>query len=273
MCHNPIPFYWVDAFTAEPFAGNPAAVCLLESTLDDHTMQRLAAEFGLSETAFVRREGAGWRLRWFTPKAEVRLCGHATVATAAALWSQHPSLEERLTFHTLSGELSACRRGELVELNFPARPPAECQPPEGLLPSLGLTDSEAVWCGRDADDYVVLVESEERVLSLDPDFAAMASVETRGVMVTARSALPDRDFVSRFFAPRVGVDEDPVTGSAHCCLTPFWAERLGKSQLSAEQLSARRGRLQVQLLGDRVALRGAARVLVRGELLVEQSQG
>lgn len=262
------PFYWVDAFTEAPFAGNPAAVCLLNDSLEPATMQCLASEFGLSETAFVQSEGRDWRLRWFTPKAEVRLCGHATLATAAALWTHDLDLPPQLNFHTLSGMLTATKRGELIELDFPARLARECAPPAGLLKALRLDTKEMLWCGREADDHLVVVPTEDRVLSIAPDFVSLLQVETRGVMVTAASSTSERDFVSRFFAPRVGVDEDPVTGSAHCCLTPYWAQRLGKTTLTAEQLSARRGRLSLELLNGRVALRGAAKVLVRGELTV-----
>lgn len=262
-----LPVYWIDAFTDQPFGGNPAAVCITEHPLEAELMQDLALEFGLSETAFVHPLESGWKLRWFTPKAEVRLCGHATVAAATALWARFPeTLGPHLEFHTLSGRLQARRQQDQVELSFPARPPQVCPPPEGLLEGLGLSPTQISWCGRDADDYILLVGSESEITTLQPNFATLLSVETRGIMVTAKSENIERDFVSRFFAPKVGVNEDPVTGSAHCCLTPFWSERLKKTSLKAEQLSERGGKLSLKLQDERVLLRGSSYMLLQGEL-------
>ena len=262
------PFYWVDAFTERPFSGNPAAVCIPPAALEPALMQNLAAEFGLSETAFVeRRPDNQWNLRWFTPKAEVRLCGHATLAAATALWSHEPTLGNTLTFHTLSGPLTATRTPEgMIELVFPARPPQQCDIPVGLLEAVRVPPSDVLWCGRDLDDYILQLPSEEHVKALKPDYAQLGPIETRGIIFTARSSTKERDFISRFFAPKVGVDEDPVTGSAHCCLTPFWAERLDNTCLKAEQLSKRGGRLEVELRGDRVALPGRSCIIVSGTL-------
>lgn len=229
-------------------------------------MQSLATEFGLSETAFVvpRDEEGHWDLRWFTPAAEVRLCGHATVCAATAIWEESPS--PVLTFHTVSGPLQATRKDTLVELSFPARVPKNCVVPKGLLEALGLEGVR--WCGRDVDDLLLVLSREEEVVALQPDFSALKKMDTRGVIVTAPSSNDSRDFVSRFFAPRVGIDEDPVTGAAHCCLAPYWAEELQKKVLQAEQLSARGGRLEVELVGERVLLRGQSRILVRGQVVI-----
>jgi PhzF family phenazine biosynthesis protein len=263
------PLYWVDAFTAAPFHGNPAAVCLLPHSIPENTMQSLAHEFGISETAYVwpEHELGGWRLRWFTPAAEVKLCGHATVAAATAIWQHHQS-SEPLTFHTLSGALHADLKEGRVELSFPARPPEECPIPRGVVDAVGLSEQQVLWCGRDVDDYLLLLKTEDEVRSLAPDFHALKNLETRGLIITACSGHSERDIVSRFFAPRVGIDEDPVTGSAHCCLAPFWAPRLGKNIFRAEQLSARGGQLEVELTEDRVQLRGQSFILVSGQVRI-----
>ena len=264
-----VPFYWVDAFTSQVFGGNPAAVCLLDQPIEETKMQALAKEFNLSETAFTWVENGQRHLKWFTPVAEVRLCGHATLATAAALWDHSgASSKDTLSFETLSGELKATRVEGKIRLVFPARPPRECSQPQGLAQALGVPAESILFCGRDADDLLVQVDSEERVLDLSPDFGTLVRVDVRGVIVTAESSNSERDFVSRFFAPRVGVDEDPVTGSAHCCLTPFWAQRTGRARLRAEQLSKRRGQLEVKLQGDRVHLLGSSAILVKGEVIL-----
>jgi PhzF family phenazine biosynthesis protein len=255
----------VNAFAHAAFTGNPAAVCLLTEPATDAWMQSVAREMKHSETAFcVRTKDGSFELRWFTPGGEVRLCGHATLGTAHVLWEEG-WLEHRkiARFSTLSGELTATPLGRVIELDFPSRPPEEVKAPPGLLDSLGLASS---WVGRDVDDYVVLLEDEAAVLNCNPDFGALRALETRGVMITARADRDDVDFVSRFFAPRLGVDEDPVTGSAHCCLTPLWAERLDKIQMSARQLSARGGEIEVELAGDRVKLRGTCVTTLRGTL-------
>ncbi|MFH1523562.1 MAG: PhzF family phenazine biosynthesis protein [Chloroflexota bacterium] len=257
--------YQVDAFTSQPFAGNPAGVCILPKPADEAWMQAIAREMNLSETAFLVRQADGFDLRWFTPAAEVRLCGHATLASAHTLW-QTGTLQsgEQARFHTLSGLLTARQRGEWIEMDFPVRRSQPVEPPAGLAEALGVTPLSI---GKDVDDYLIEVESETIVRELKPDFSRLGKLPTRGVIVTARSADPNFDFVSRFFAPAVGIDEDPVTGSAHCCLMPFWAEKLGKSEMTAFQASARGGIVRVKLAGERVLLSGQAVTVMRGELI------
>lgn len=259
------PILQIDAFTSQPFAGNPAAVCILNGQVDRDWMQRVAREMNLSETAFLRQQEQGYELRWFTPSVEVDLCGHATLASAHALWELgHLRSDETARFHTRSGLLTAERRGDWIELDFPATPPVEAAAPNGLLAAIGVSP---VYVGRSRFDYIVEVENERIVRDARPDFAALRGVETRGVIVTSRSSTPERDFVSRFFAPASGVDEDPVTGSAHCCLTPFWSARLKKDALVAHQISARGGVLKVRVDGARVRLSGQAVTVLRGQLL------
>jgi PhzF family phenazine biosynthesis protein len=259
------PIWQVDAFTTEAFRGNPAAVCLLPEPRPPEWMQRVALEMNLSETAFLVPEAAGYSLRWFTPACEVRLCGHATLASAHVLWSEgvvEPSAS--IEFRTLhSGILTARRRQGEIELDFPARPLTAAPEPVGLADALGV---RPLLVGRGGNDVLALVEDEATVRRLRPDIALLREVDARGVIVTAPGA--DHDFVSRFFAPAVGIDEDPVTGSAHCCLCPFWAERLGKTTMVGYQASARGGLVTVTLAGDRVKLAGAAVTTLRGELLV-----
>jgi len=256
----------IDAFTAEPFRGNPAAVCFLDRERDDAWMGNVAAEMNLSETAFLLPREDGWSLRWFTPVAEVKLCGHATLASAHALWQEGAlAASDTARFHTLSGVLTASRDGDFIELDFPAKTEEEIAPPAGLLDALGTAHPRYV--GRNEFDYLVELASEGEVRALHPDFAVLRQLPVRGVIVTSRASTDGFDFVSRFFAPAVGVDEDPVTGSAHCCLTPYWAARLGKSELRAWQASARGGALRVRLAGDRVKLAGHAVTVLRGELL------
>jgi len=263
---NTIPLFQVDAFTRTPFAGNPAAVCLLEQEADAGWMQALGAEMNLSETAFVRRLAAGFELRWFTPVVEVDLCGHATLAAAHVLWEQGwLAAEQAAEFHTRSGVLIARRSDEDIELDFPATPATACTAPAGLLPALGIDQGLVLFNGV---DYLVEMENEAALCRLAPDFAALRGIEMRGVMVTARSRRPTHDFVSRFFAPAAGIDEDPVTGSAHCTLAPFWAPRLGKAALRAFQASARGGELRATLQGARVLLAGAAVTVFEGRLHV-----
>jgi predicted PhzF superfamily epimerase YddE/YHI9 len=255
----------IDAFTDRPFAGNPAAVCLLTEPRDAEWMQHVAAEMNLSETAFLSPEADGQRLRWFTPAVEVDLCGHATLASAHALWETgRLGPKEPARFHTRSGLLTARRLGDEVELNFPATPAAPCTPPDGLLSALGVAARSV---GKNRFDYLVEVESEEAVRGLRPDFAALGRLPVRGVIVTARATTAGFDFVSRFFAPASGVPEDPVTGSAHCCLGPFWRDRLGKDELRGYQASRRGGTVGVRVAGERVYLRGRAVTVCRGELL------
>jgi PhzF family phenazine biosynthesis protein len=257
--------YQVDAFTTQPFSGNPAGVCLLPEPGEVDMMKSIAREMNLSETAFLVRQADGFGLRWFTPAAEVRLCGHATLASAHILWQigvLQPA--EQARFHTLSGLLTADQRFDWIEMNFPSRPPRSVQPPPGLIEALGVTPQ---FIGRDTDDYLVELESEACVRSLEPDISALGKLDVRGTMITARSDDPAFDFVSRFFAPRFGVNEDPVTGSAHCCLTPYWAQKLGKTEMTAYQASARGGVLRVRLAGERVLLSGQAVTVMKCELL------
>ena len=255
----------VDAFTSEPFAGNPAAVCILESARDESWMQHVAREMNLSETAFLVPRDDGWDLRWFTPTVEVELCGHATLASAHVLWETGALAAGRAAaFHTKSGVLTATRDGELIELDFPATPAAQAPTPLGLDSALGALPR---WVGKTRFDYLLELESEDAVLSLAPDHGKLRELSVRGVIVTARSS-GDRDFVSRFFAPGSGIDEDPVTGSAHCALAPFWAERIGRDALVGYQASKRGGTVRVRVDGDRVRLGGSAVTVLRGELLV-----
>ena len=257
----------VDAFTAAAFRGNPAAVCLLDDERDDAWMQNVAAEMNLSETAFLLRRDDGFSLRWFTPTIEVALCGHATLASAHALWEEKILADgERARFYTKSGILTADRNGEWIELDFPATAAQEAGAPEGLLDALGI--ARATFVGRNKFDYLVEVDSEEAVRALAPDHARLRTIPVRGAIVTSRASNADYDFVSRFFAPGSGVDEDPVTGSAHCALAPYWSERLGRTDLTGYQASPRGGIVRVSVDGARVKLRGNAVTVLRGELVV-----
>ncbi len=257
----------VDAFTSEPFRGNPAAVCLLDGERDDAWMQSVAAEMNLSETAFLRPREDGFSLRWFTPAVEVALCGHATLASAHALWEEGILAPDRQArFHTKSGLLTADRNGEWIELDFPATREERADPPPGLLESLGVPNP--IYVGRNKFDYLVEVASEEVVRGLEPDHTQLRRIPARGVIVTSRASGQKADFVSRFFAPGSGIDEDPVTGSAHCCLTPYWSARLGKTEMTGFQASARGGLVRVRLDGDRVKLGGRAVTVLRGTLNV-----
>jgi len=254
----------VDAFTNRPFAGNPAAVCVLGEAAADRWMRDVAREMNLSETAFLVPENGGFRLRWFTPAVEVDLCGHATVASAHVLWEDaHLSPGVQARFHTRSGLLLADRRGDWIELDFPATPGLPTSPPPGLLAAVG---APARMVARSRFDYLLELDSEETVRALTPDFAALRGCEARGVIVTAPASSAGFDFVSRFFAPAVGVDEDPVTGSAHCALGPYWGERLGKTEMTGYQASARGGIVRVRLAGERVVLGGQAVTVMTGEL-------
>jgi len=262
-----LSLYQVDAFTDRAFAGNPAAVCLLPQPRDERWMQAVAREMNLSETAFLHPEGedGAWRLRWFTPAVEVELCGHATLASAHVLWEAGKLPGDRpARFHTLSGLLTAERRGEWIELDFPARPAEPAPAPPGLAEALG---AEPLWVGKSRYDYLLELASEAAVRSLDPDHRRLGTLPVRGVIVTARAEQAPFDFVSRFFAPGAGVDEDPVTGSAHCTLGPYWAARLGKPELLAFQASARGGVVRVRVEGERVKLGGQAVTVLRGELV------
>lgn len=260
------PIYQVDAFTNKPFAGNPAAVCLLlNGEKSPQWMQQVAMEMNLSETAFLMPQGDGWRLRWFTPAVEVDLCGHATLASAHVLFSQGlATAKEEIKFFTASGLLTAHLEDDWLELDFPAEPPwREAINPE-IIQALGI---KPLFAGRNRIDYLVEVGSEEEILALKPDMGRLGELTERGVMVTAPATRKGYDFVSRFFAPGAGIDEDPVTGSAHCCLGPYWQPRLNKTQFLAWQASSRGGEVNVRLQGDRVILGGQAVLVTQGELL------
>jgi len=263
-----IPIFQVDAFAEEPFKGNPAGVCLLPAPADAAWMQSVAAEMNVAETAFPLPEGDGFRLRWFTPKVEVKLCGHATLATAHILWETGILGSDReARFQTLSGLLTARRDGALIELDFPARPPLP-KPPDWADAVVGALGIKPVYIGMSAEDVLFEATDEEAVRSIRPDFAPLRSLPARGVIVTSRSSDKRFDFVSRFFAPAVGIDEDPVTGSSHTVLVPYWAGRLGRTSFTAYQASARGGILYLRLDGDRVRIAGSAVTVIRGEILV-----
>ncbi len=260
-----LPIYQIDAFASEVFRGNPAAVCPLERWLPEATMQSIAAENNLAETAFfVPRPGdalaGSYDLRWFTPEAEVDLCGHATLASAFVVFTTLDRALESATFHTRSGALVVRRDGEALVMDFPSRPPLACEPPAGLVEALGVAPRE-VWKAR---DLMAVYESEAAVRALAPDFGAVRALGVFGVIVTA----PGRevDFVSRFFAPLMGVPEDPATGSSHCTLTPYWSKRLGKTRLRARQVSARGGELECEDLGERVSIAGRAVKYLEGTI-------
>ncbi|MDH4120786.1 MAG: PhzF family phenazine biosynthesis protein [Deltaproteobacteria bacterium] len=257
--------YQVDAFTDQPFSGNPAAVCVLEAPRPDAWMQSVAMEMNLSETAFVLPQGADFGLRWFTPTQEIALCGHATLAAAHVLWEQGilpPTAEAR--FHTLSGLLRVARQGAWMEMDFPLWASQEEPAPAGLAQALG---APVLWFGRHQGFGMALLENAQRVKDLRPDLNQLRSLPLEGVVITAAGDEMGCDFVSRVFAPNLGIDEDPVTGSTHCMLTPYWAERLGKTELLARQLSRRGGVLRVAPQGERVLLRGQAVTVMRAELV------
>lgn len=261
------PIVQVDAFTDSPFAGNPAAVCILQEPRGERWMALVAREMNLSETAFLAPNGDGYGLRWFTPAVEVDLCGHATLASAHVLFEVgHLAPTAQARFHTRSGLLTAGRTGDgWIEMDFPATPATPIEAGD-LARALGVTP---LYTGKNRFDYLVEVESEAAVRALKPEeLIALRAFGVRGVIVTARSDTPHYDFVSRFFAPGAGIDEDPVTGSAHCCLGPFWAARLGKTDLVGYQASARGGVVRVRLEGERAKLGGQAVTVLRGELVL-----
>lgn len=260
------PIFTVDAFAERPFTGNPAAVCPLQHAADDSWMLNVAAEMNLSETAFCWPEADGFGLRWFTPAVEVALCGHATLASAHVLWETgRIGVNETARFHTQSGLLTAQRWESAIQLDFPAKRLEAVAPPEGLFNSLGTSGH---YIGKNAFDYFIELDSERTVRSLTPDFAGLKSFPVRGVIVTPHSASPEFDFVSRFFAPAAGVNEDPVTGSAHCALGPYWSAKLNKNELVGFQASARGGVVRVRVNGERVLMSGKAVTVLRGELVV-----
>jgi PhzF family phenazine biosynthesis protein len=260
-----LPIFQVDAFTAEPFRGNPAAVCPLPGPRAEAWLQNVAREMNLSETAFLYPQEDGFNLRWFTPAVEVDLCGHATLASAHILWETgRLELQAKARFYTRSGLLTAVRRGNEIELEFPATPDEPAAAPPELAEALGVTPR---YVGRSVFDYLVEVDSAETVHQLRPDLALLKRLAGRGIIVTALADVSGFDFVSRFFAPAVGIDEDPVTGSAHACLGPFWSRRLGRNEFVAYQASARGGVVRVRVLGQRVCLGGQAVTVLRGELV------
>ena len=257
--------FQVDAFSAKPFAGNPAGVCILPEEADEAWMQAVANEMNLSETAFLVRQEDGYNLRWFTPATEVDLCGHATLASAHILWEQGLlAPDEQARFFTRSGLLSAQQEGSWIELDFPAEPAEQTTVPEALFKAIGM---EAQYVGKNRFDFLLEVESAEAVRQMTPDFTLLSSIPGRGFIVTSRSDSNDYDFISRFFAPACGINEDPVTGSAHCCLGPYWAEKLGKEALAAFQASARGGVVKVRVGDDRVYLGGQAVTVMRAVML------
>ncbi|RNC84511.1 MAG: PhzF family phenazine biosynthesis protein [Balneola sp.] len=258
-----IPIYQVDAFTDSLFGGNPAAVCPLDSWIPDDVMQHIAAENNLSETAFFVAEGEGFGLRWFTPESEVDLCGHATLATAHALFMEMGYSKEKILFETRSGRLVVSKEGDRLKMDFPSDPMPQVEAPPILFQALGIQPNSNVF---KTDDYMVVLDSEAGVAGLNPNFRMLNEVNARGVIVTAPG---DKvDFVSRFFAPQVGIDEDPVTGSAHTKLTPYWSDRLGKAEMEARQISKRVGVLTVRDKGERVEILGKAVTYLKGEITV-----
>ena len=259
-----LPIYQVDAFAEKLFGGNPAAICPLTEWLPDATMQAIAAENNLAETAFFVREGADYALRWFTPAVEVDLCGHATLASAHVVFSFLEPGRERVNFRTLkAGTLTVARHGDMLMMDFPARPATAVEPPPGLLAALGGSPREVL----KARDHMVVYGSAAEVAALKPDFAALGRLDCWAAIATAPGE-DGTDFVSRFFAPRQGIDEDPATGSSHCTLVPYWAARLGKRELKARQLSRRVGTLTCALNGDRVAIGGRTVLYLEGKITV-----
>ena len=261
----PLRITQVDAFTNRPFTGNPATVCILEELPEDWWMQDVAREMNLSETAFVLPHEDGYDLRWFTPTTEVDLCGHATLAAAHVLWEDGLLAHDAIAnFHTRSGLLAVSRRGEWIELDFPSLPAEEMKAPEGLVDALGV---DPIWFGQSKFDCLVQLSDEKQVRTLHPDLTLLRRVEARGVIVTSVATANGYDYASRFFAPQSGIDEDPVTGSAHCVLGPFWSDRLERNDLVGYQVSARGGQVRTSVRGDRVILGGQAITVMRGELL------
>jgi len=255
----------VDTFTNTPFTGNPAAVCLMPEAGNELWMQHVAQEMNLVETAFLHPQQDGFHLRWFTPTVEIALCGHATLASAHVLWEDgHMPKQLQARFYTTSGLLTAERQGTWIKLDFPAMPALPAAPPAELAQALGVAPS---FIGKNQFDYLVEVDSEETLRALKPDMNLLGHVPARGVIVTTRSGSRDYDFISRFFAPSAGINEDPATGSSHCTLAPYWGERLGKREMTAYQASPRGGMLRVGVHGERVSISGQAVTVLRAELL------
>jgi len=260
-----IPYFHVDAFSGQLFRGNPAGVCPLSAWLPDATLQKIAAENNLAETAFIVSDGPAFGLRWFTPTVEVDLCGHATLASAFVLFTERQIAGDTIHFRSRSGPLSVSRAGDVLTLDFPSRPATPTTPPEALTRGLG-AQPQIILRAR---DYLTVFATGSEVQALQPDFFALRTLDCLGVIATAPGT--DCDFVSRFFAPAAGVNEDPVTGSAHCTLIPYWSQRLGKSKLFARQISPRGGELFCALAGERVHIGGRAALYLRGEIELENS--
>ncbi|MGD9930259.1 MAG: PhzF family phenazine biosynthesis protein [Mangrovibacterium sp.] len=258
-----LPFFQVDAFAEKLFKGNPAAVVPLENWLDDELMQAIAMENNLSETAFFVPSKLGFEIRWFTPKSEVKLCGHATLATAHVIFEEANYPMDEITFGSKSGLLQVKKTGDLLQLNFPADKLSPVDAPNQIIKALGKLPEA---CFKGKTDYLLLYQSEKEIQEMNPNFSALAKADARGIIVTAPGE--QVDFVSRFFAPKVGVNEDPVTGSAHTSLTPFWAKRLGKTEFRAYQLSQRGGELICTLQDDRVLIAGKTKTYLRGEIFI-----
>lgn len=257
-----IPVYQIDTFSDRVFSGNPAAVCPLEEWLDDSVLQAIAQENNLSETAFFVHAEHECHIRWFTPVTEVDLCGHATLATAFVIFNHLQKSTNQITFQSRSGKLTVFREGELLAMDFPSQPPFPCKIPKGLVEGLGKEPLEVLL----SEDYLVLFSSENDILELNPDIQMLIKLDHRGVIVTARGN--EVDFVSRFFAPRIGINEDPATGSAHCALTPYWARKLNKKDLHARQVSRRGGEFFCTDRGDRVIVAGKAVAVMEGHIMV-----
>ena len=259
-----LPIYQVDAFTSEVFSGNPAAVCILDAWIEDKRLQSIAAENNLSETAFLVQTETGFDIRWFTPVTEVGLCGHATLASAFVQFFCREWPSDTIRFNTCkSGQLLVTRQGEILILDFPARPAYARNPPEGLVQALGVTPQKIF---GSSEDLMVVLDNEDAVVKVQPDFAALEQVDCRGIIITSQGNRSD--FVSRFFAPKVGIPEDPVTGSAHCVLIPYWATALGKKELHAFQVSKRGGELFCRYGGERVAISGKAVLYLEGSITI-----
>jgi PhzF family phenazine biosynthesis protein len=255
-----LPLYQIDAFANQPFEGNPAAICPLTTWLPDEVMQAIAMENNLSETAFFVPEGNGFRIRWFTPLCEVDLCGHATLASAYLLFNRLSCNKDVIRFESRSGVLNVSQKGDRIELDFPAQTPRACDTPEAILTAFSKTPLECV----KAEDYIVIFDNEEHVKNVNPDLRALSTLDLRGVCISARSS--QYDIVSRFFAPKYGIDEDPVTGSSYTQLAPYWSKQLGKTTITARQVSRRGGNVMCEMRGDRVAISGNAVIYLEGSI-------
>lgn len=255
-----LPIYQIDAFASEPFTGNPAAICPLQSWLPDEVMQSIAEENNLSETAFFVPTDKGFRIRWFTPVAEVDLCGHATLASAYVIYNYHGFTEDRINFESKTGLLSVEKKDDLLVMDFPSQPPVQCSMPEEIVRAFKVKATECL----KAEDYIVVFDHEDDVALAQPDFFELSKLDLRGVAITAKSN--DCDFVARFFGPKLGIDEDPVTGSAYTQLVPYWSQALGVNKLYAKQVSTRGGELFCEVVGDRVNIAGRAVKYLVGEI-------